>query len=121
MSSIRDYRQDIAISAAASDARKATSQAEDMASLINHLENKIDLLSLRCQAMWEVLRDNTQLSDEVIKEKITAFYEKHGVVRGKIAKKAEKCPNCNRPMDKRTKKCLYCGHSVVLSDPLISL
>ena len=34
-----------------------------------HAQKRIDKLSLTCQALWEILRDNTGLSDEMLLEK----------------------------------------------------
>lgn len=118
-SSLKDFRQDKEIKSASSAANKASRKVEDFGVAFNDLSNKIDLLALKCEALWDVIKDNTELSDEQIKIKIDQMYEKHGVVNGKFKKNLKntlKCSSCGRPVDKKTQKCLYCNLTVVKTE-----
>jgi hypothetical protein len=68
MSYFKDFQQDKAIGNARSDASRALSKAEDINIYLKDLESKIDLLALKCQALWELLQANTNLSEEKLKE-----------------------------------------------------
>ena len=55
---------------AASSAEIAASKAERVSFDVSTLSRKIETLSLACQAMWELIRDNTKLTDEKKRWKI---------------------------------------------------
>jgi hypothetical protein len=101
--------QQEAISQARTDARRARSKAEYLSLTIKNLEEKIDQMALRCQAMWELLRDTTGLTDAEIVEKICDVDLRDGVLDGKITKTGQPCPGCGRTINAKHNHCLYCG------------
>lgn len=79
---------------------------------IRILEGKIESLSLTCQAMWELLRDNTRLSEKDLDEKVMEIDLRDGVADGKMGGAARSCTECGRKVSGRHKKCLYCGTEI---------
>lgn len=98
-----------AISQAKSDAGSARSKAENLSFTIRSIEEKIDQMALKCQAMWELLRDTTGLTDADIEEKICDVDLRDGILDGKITKTGQKCHSCDRTISAKHNRCLYCG------------
>ena len=73
------------------------------------LEDKVDSLSLTCQALWEILRDRTKLTEEELLAKISEIDMRDGRADGKMGAKGGPCSKCGRVLNKRHLRCLYCG------------
>lgn len=75
----------------------------------DHLEDRVDKLLLVCSALWELLRDRTELTEDDLLAKVEEVDLRDGRADGKISKTVKKCPKCGRTMSPRHKQCLYCG------------
>ena len=80
--------------------------------IITELDEKIDQLALKCQALWEIVRSETSLSDSDIKTKIHEIDMRDGVSDGKITKSERHCNSCGHAVGKRYVRCLYCGKPI---------
>ena len=69
----------------------------------------MDSLAMTCQAMWELLRDRTDLTDEDIEEKLQEIDLRDGSADGKMTSTVGECPACHRTVNSRHDRCLYCG------------
>ncbi len=76
---------------------------------VQRLEAKIDGLSLICEALWEMLKEQNALSDEDIHNRIAQIDLRDGRRDGRISGVPAKCPNCARPGHTRLASCMYCG------------
>ncbi len=76
-----------------------------------NLEDRLDKLLLVNMAMWELLKDRTELTEEDLLAKVQEVDLRDGRADGKISKTVAKCPKCGRTMSPRHKKCFYCGAS----------
>lgn len=76
---------------------------------VQRLEAKIDTLAIISQAMWEILREKTGLTEKDIEAKIAEIDIRDGRQDGKITGKPTQCPACDRPTHTRLKACPYCG------------
>lgn len=76
---------------------------------VQRLEAKIDSLAIISQALWEVLREKTDLTEKDIEGKIAEIDIRDGRRDGKITGKPAQCPACDRPTHTRLKACPYCG------------
>ena len=103
----RDFRQDVNIGQASAKASQAKQKAEDVQML---LERKIDKLSLIVQALWSYVRDQHNITEESLMEKVREIDMQDGVLDGKVDEgRAKQCHECNRIMNRMHNKCLYCG------------
>ena len=85
------------------------SKADRYATDIADISRKVDRLSLACQAMWELLRDRSELTEDDIEAKILEIDGRDGRVDGKIATKLVDCAACGRPTNSRRGSCVMCG------------
>jgi hypothetical protein len=76
------------------------------------LEAKIDALALVSQALWELVRERTNLTDEDIRAKIIDIDKRDGRVDGRLLGGPTKCPGCGRDAHTRQAACMYCGTSL---------
>jgi hypothetical protein len=92
-----------AVTQASLAAARSQRTAEDLAS-------RVDRLTLACVAMWELLREQTQLTDEQLLEKVREVDLRDGQLDGKISnKQLRRCQQCDRVMSPRHARCIYCG------------
>lgn len=76
----------------------ASSGAAD-ASDVRYLEDRVDRLSLICMAMWSLLQDKTQMSEEDLMERVKMLDLMDGKADGKATKTVSQCSRCDRPMN----------------------
>lgn len=91
-------------------AREAKDDARRAKTDILLIQNQIESLALTSQAMWELLRDNTKLTEKDIERKIGEIDLRDGRGDGKIGNSILKCENCNRNVSSTRRHCLFCGH-----------
>lgn len=89
--------------------RPAQDVAMGQAQQIRELEHAIGRLSLMNQALWEIIRDRLQVSEENFEALVKEIDLRDGVPDGKITQTAMQCPTCHRVSSSRHWKCLYCG------------
>ncbi|MBL8520161.1 MAG: hypothetical protein JNK75_05765 [Betaproteobacteria bacterium] len=92
--------------------RDAAHASERVATEVRRLEAKIDGLALICEALWELLRERTQLTDDDIRKKMQEIDLRDGVADGKITSVATECRKCQRKTFTRNPVCMYCGEPV---------
>ncbi len=103
------YGHQAARTAAEGAAGKARRQAEAAIRNRETLEDRLDKLTIVCMAMWELLKEVSDLTEEHLLERVKQLDLRDGTADGKITKTVAKCPKCNRVMNPRHRKCLYCG------------
>jgi len=97
-------------------ARAAATQAGTAAGRIGRdieeLERVVESLTLTCQAMWELLREQTNLTDEKLMERMQEVDLRDGRRDGKIGPAISTCPGCSRINKARREVCVYCGRAL---------
>ena len=101
--------QQTKIAGAELTADRAMSKADRYAADIANMQRQVDRLTLACQAMWELLRDRSGLSEEDIESKMREIDARDGQVDGKIGTTLLDCPSCGRATNSRRSTCLMCG------------
>ena len=91
-------------------ARASARKAADSVENSEWIEERIERLTLVCMAMWSLLQDKTNLTEEDLLERVKMLDLMDGVQDGKATRTVKRCPHCNRPMSPRHTRCLYCGH-----------
>jgi hypothetical protein len=97
---------------ASAAATRAESKAQIVTYTIDQLEDKIDSLALTCQSLWEILRDQTGLTEEELTAKVNEIDLRDGLRDGKMGSGGEPCTKCGRVLSKRHMRCMYCGEPV---------
>ena len=97
------------IASAQLKADSAKDKVDRSAHQIEHLERKVDKLSLACQALWEMLCERTGLTDDQLLIKMQEVDLRDGVADGKMTRRVVECPACHRNSTTKRAKCLYCG------------
>jgi len=87
----------------------AEARAEQASRDAGRAEERLDRLTLICMAIWSLLREQGNLTEEDLLERVRQVDMSDGVEDGKASKQIAKCPQCNRTMSSRHKRCLYCG------------
>lgn len=87
-------------------------QAEDKAATARHkidralddvrsLEDKVEGLSVVCQALWELLSEHTACTEDLFQAKLEELHQN--------ADANGNCRKCGRKKTKRSSNCPYCG------------
>lgn len=93
------------------DYRKSAKQQLDYATRGRTLEmeRKIQRLELIAQALWEIVCEQFQLTDQQLEDRIKAIDLRDGQEDDSISAIPLKCPTCGRVSSSKHWKCLYCG------------
>lgn len=92
--------------------RDASQTADRLHTEVLRLEAKIDGLALVCQALWELVRQETGLQDADIAKKVAEVDLRDGKRDGRIMAKPVSCAKCGRPTPTRQRTCIFCGAPV---------
>ena len=82
---------------------------------------KIDKLALCCQAMWELIQQQTNLNESDLNRKVMEIDMRDGVNDQHMAKQAKKCPRCDSMISVKFQRCLFCGYVDEETSPLKSI
>ena len=104
-----DLYQQGAINEAKNQAESARDTAGRTRSEVDDLKRKADALTIACQALWEIVREQMGLSDEAIIRKMQEIDLRDGTPDGKITATIAECPSCRRTNNAARRNCLYCG------------
>lgn len=96
-------------SGANAQAADAQRNANNAAQRAKQVENQVDRLTLICAAMWELIKERTNATEQDLVEKMAMLDAKDGVADGKISHRVHPCVKCGRPLGPRNQKCMYCG------------
>jgi hypothetical protein len=91
-------------------AGEAKSKADALEFRLREVERKTDRLSLACQALWELLKERTQLTEQDVFALMEQIDLRDGRLDGKISGRAIPCSACGQTVNTRHPVCIYCGH-----------
>jgi len=94
---------------AESSADRANMKADRQSYKLQDVSDQVDRLSLACQAMWELIRDRTNITEEDLEKKIVEIDGRDGKVDGKIATQSLTCHACGKPTNSKRSFCVMCG------------
>lgn len=100
-----DYKAGNALNAA----EKAQTHVQRQKEMIEHLYQHVERLSLASQAMWELLREKSNLTDDDIEAKMLEIDLRDGKKDGKIGTQIMECPSCKRKTNSKRMTCVMCG------------
>jgi hypothetical protein len=91
------------------DPAQTQSAAEQLRWELDALKRKSDALTLTCQALWEIVRTQTGLSDSALLERMRDIDVRDGKFDGHITPRVGHCRWCGRKNNPTRKDCMYCG------------
>lgn len=104
------HQQDL-IARAGGDAATARSKANEAVIRLGQVERRADKALLLCEALWTLLREQLNLTDEQLVERIRKLDMTDGKLDGKVRREPRQCPACGRVTPQRMRACLYCGEA----------
>jgi len=90
-------------------ANSAKSKAESLEREVLYLSKRVERLSLACQALWEILRETSQMEDDQIVTRMEEIDLRDGSMDGKITRRPIACLVCKRMGNSARTECLYCS------------
>lgn len=93
----------------AGTAARASAKATSATAKFVQLEERVEKLLLVNMAMWELIQECTNLTEEDLACKVKEIDLRDGVADGKKTNVVKLCPKCNRTMSPKHSRCLYCG------------
>lgn len=95
--------------------------ADIQADHYSEFDSRIDKLALCCQAMWELIQQNTNLTENDLSRKVMEIDMRDGVNDQHMAPQAKKCPRCDSMISVKFQRCLFCGYVDHETSPLKSI
>jgi len=92
-----------------SQANSASSEARSASRDAQYAEERLERLTLVCMAMWSLIQDKTNLTEEDLKQRVQMLDQMDGEADGKASRGVSKCHKCDRTLSPRHQKCMYCG------------
>jgi len=80
------------------------------------VEQRLDRALVTMEAMWTLLRERLQITDEDLAKRIVEVDESDGILDGRVRRPPRSCPHCNKTIPGRFPRCLYCG-GLVMPEP----
>lgn len=102
------YQQNQIINAA-DDIRTASLAARSATDEARRMQAQLDHLSMVNMALWSIVRERLNLSDDDLAERVKEIDLSDGNLDGRIAGGTKQCGNCGRTMATRHARCIYCG------------
>jgi len=75
------------------------------------LEDRLEHLTVVCEALWSLLHERLGLSDEQLVAAVTALLEERAAVE-RTAVAPERCPSCDAALNRDLDHCQFCGYKV---------
>ena len=117
MGYIWDLIQFAGIRDAQRSADRARGKADEATSSHESLEVRFERLALVSQAMWEILRETSGITEEQLIAKMREIDISDGKLDGRRGHTVKKCDACHRMMSPRHQKCIYCGAARLTKSP----
>jgi hypothetical protein len=109
MSFIWEAYQQGQISEAKTDAIEAKQQAAQYSDRVRSLEVQVSRMALACQALWELLRERSGMSEQELLAKMNEVDLRDGSLDSRMTPVLTKCPACGKPSNSKHSSCMYCG------------
>jgi hypothetical protein len=89
---------------------------------LRELEQRYERMSLVTNALWQLLKAHTGLTDADLKKYVEKVDLADGVRDGKVTrnKGAMDCPKCSRRVLKSATVCAWCSENLISGDPFHS-
>lgn len=101
---------------ARAQAETANRNANDAASKVAELEQKVEKTLIICEALWSIVKKSHKLEDSHLVQLMKDIDSADGVLNGRVKKSPPVvCSECNKTVQRGKIKCMYCGHENEIS------
>ena len=112
-----DLLHESRIKAAQSDARGAHERAQDAASATGDLRQRVEMLALANQALFEILVERLGIQEDEVVARMAEVDARDGARDGRITPRVVTCRKCSRKVSTTRQQCMYCGDLVLAGSP----
>jgi hypothetical protein len=91
------------------DASRASAEALNARQAVKELHDEVGRLRLVCAALWELVKERTNLTEADLVARVAIMDAKDGVADGMMTRRAQPCAKCGKQMASRLTKCMFCG------------
>ncbi len=112
MSIFWEIHQHRRINGASAQASQAKNKADRVESELRSLRRQLDRVTLACQGMWELIRENSEITEQMLADRIHEVDLRDGVADGKLGHQVIDCPHCGRKTSTKRGFCVMCGEAV---------
>jgi hypothetical protein len=117
---IWDLYQQQQIGRAGERADSARQAATDLESRVRELEARLDRACLVTQSLWELLKEQTGLTEERLLKKFKEVDLRDGRLDQRMGRAGPvDCPKCLRTVSTKHLRCLYCDTELPGANPLL--
>ena len=106
-----DLHQQRQIREAKDDIQQTRTAAERAGDEFADLERRTDILLLTCQAMWELLREQTGIDEGALLKKIQEVDLRDGKLDGRMGSSVVTCSKCGRTGRSNRRFYIYYGEA----------
>ena len=78
----------------------------------SQLEARLDRALMTVEAMWVLMKDKLEVTDEELVEMIIEIDLSDGQIDGRARHPAQKCSACDRAVAAKFIQCIYCGEPI---------
>jgi hypothetical protein len=91
----------------------ASHRASKASDEVEFLRADIEKLMMISEALWGILKEKHGYTDSELVRRVEQVDMKDGKLDGKVAKSLpKKCPSCDRTIQGKRSRCLWCGQRV---------
>ena len=94
------------------DALSAKHKVNDIVFRMRDLEEALARSNLVAQALWEILREKLALSEEELLARVAEVDQRDGRRDQRMSPQLGSCPHCQRTVNTRHRKCIFCGEEL---------
>ena len=91
---------------------KVSNLADHVSSLEGEFNADLHKLASVCEAMWSLIEENTDLTQEDLESKIHELETLDGILLEEIEDSRKSCPRCNAAIPATRVKCQFCGYEL---------
>lgn len=108
-----DLSQQASLSRAESSAESARSKAVDAEALASSMQERLEVIALANQALFEILKSRLGITEEEVVARMAEIDARDGTRDGKMTPAVTACRNCGRKISSARRRCLFCGEAVL--------
>jgi len=84
--------------------------------LLRQLDGRVDKLVLICRASFELLQEQSGVTDQQLAERMMEIDLRDGRADGRMGPQQKTCPKCGAGICAKFNRCLFCGYEDTTGD-----